>query len=188
MTVIAAIHDSETNQTVIGSNSRATLGNLVSPSIDKKWLSIEGWLIGVTGSGPKLETLQACAGRFPKNAKHPIDVLKFMKSAYDEFDIGEVDEGLKRYCGGGLIVHKTGSVWDFDNSLCITEVPLTAFWARGSGMDMAIGAALALRQYVNSPREIMQRVLQIVVENDVECPGEPLVQIFTRDGVIEAAP
>lgn len=187
MTVIAAIYDLVNQQTIVGGNNRATLGSLVSPSVDRKWLPLEGWLIGVTGDGPKIETLEACKHRFPKNARRPVDVLKYIKSAYEEFGIGEVEEGLKRYCGAGLLVHKTGGVWDFDNSLCTTEVAAGEFWARGSGMDMAIGAAHALRRYVKSPFELMQGVLEIVIRNDVDCPGRPLVQLFTRDGVIEDA-
>lgn len=184
MTVITAIHDSEQNITWVGSNGRATIGSFVGPSLDKKWIAMEGWLIGMTGTGPKEQALAAHAEKFPVEAKHPFEVLKFMRDAYMEFDIGEMEEGLKRFCGSGLLVHKSGAVWDFDNSFCLTAVERGAFWARGSGMDMAIGAAHALKDFTPSPKDITRRALEIVIATDVDCPGEVLVQKFDADGVL----
>ena len=65
MTIIAAINDSANNVVWLGSNGRATLGSLRAPSIDNKWKSLHGWLIGITGSGPKLEAIDAYAAEFP---------------------------------------------------------------------------------------------------------------------------
>lgn len=184
MSVITVIYDPEEEATWVGSNNRATIGSLVGPSVDKKWLVLDDWLVGITGSGPKIEALLAAAGDFPRKAKHPHEILQFMRTAYGAFDIGERDEGLKRYCGSGIIVHKSGAVWDFDNSFCLTEVPRGAFWARGSGMDLAIGAAAALKTYLTKPEELTRRVLDITIENDVDCPGEALVQKFDSEGVL----
>ncbi|MFQ5563530.1 MAG: hypothetical protein ACE5FO_08165 [Parvularculaceae bacterium] len=184
MSVITVIHDPEEKATWVGGNDRATIGSLVGPSIDKKWLVLDDWLVGITGAGPKLEALLAAAGDFPRKAKRPHEILQFMRTAYGAFDIGETDEGLKRYSGSGFIVHKIGAVWDFDNSFCLTEVPRGAFWARGSGMDLAIGAASALKNHVARPEALTRRVLEIVIENDVDCPGAPLVQKFDSEGVL----
>ena len=181
MTVITAMHDESLGVTWLGSNSRATIGSFVGPSVDRKWFAIEDWAIGITGSGPKLEALQAATNSFPEDVKYPFEIIKFVKGAYEAFDIGELDEGLKRYLGGGLLVHKSGAVWDFDNSFCVTEVPKGGFWARGSGMDLAIGAATALRSHVKSAEDITRRGLEIVIDIDVDCPGEPLVQSFNMN-------
>ncbi len=182
MSVITAIHDRNEKITWLGSNGRATIGSFVGPSLDRKWIGFGDWLIGMTGSGPKDEALRASAEQFPHDAGHPFEILKFMRAAYSAFDIGEVDEGLKRFCGSGLIIHKSGAVWDFDSSLCLTAVPPGAFWARGSGMDAAIGAGRALRDYAASPKELTRRVIEIVTELDVDSPGEVLVQTFNADG------
>ena len=184
MTIITAIHDTEQNLTWLGSNGRATIGSFVGPSTDHKWFPIGEWLIGVTGTGPKLEALRACAKNFPEDAAHPFEVLKFMRDAYGEFDIGEMDEGLKRFCGSGLLIHKSGEIWDFDNSFCLTEVPKGSFWARGSGMDLALGAGLALKDYEKSPKALTRKALEIVVAVDVDCPGEALIQTFDQNGVL----
>ncbi len=186
MSIIAAINDVEADLVWVGSNGRATLGSLKAPSVDRKWKAMNGWLIGVTGSGPKLEALGAHANEFPDTAEYPFEVLKFMKSAYDAFDIGDTDEGLKRYCGSGLLVNKSGRIWDFDNSFCLTEVENGAFWAQGSGMEIALGAAAALSEFVSSPRERIKRAVQITIEKDVDCPGELIVQSFDRNGVLSA--
>jgi ATP-dependent protease HslVU (ClpYQ) peptidase subunit len=182
MTIITAIHDAEQNLTWLGSNGRATIGSFIAPSRDNKWFAIKGWVIGITGTGPKLEALKAHESKFPKDAQHPFEILKFMREAYGEFDIGEMDEGLKRFCGSGLLIHKSGTVWDFDNSLCLTEVEPGVFWARGSGMDIAIGAGLALRDYVHSPKDLTKRILEIAIANDVDCPGELLIQTVNQNG------
>lgn len=184
MTIITAIHDTDQGVTWLGSNGRATIGSFIGPSIDHKWCALDDWLIGITGTGPKLEALKANAEKFPKAATHPFEVVKFMREAYGDFDIGEMEEGLKRYSGSGLLIHKSGAIWDFDNSFCMSEVQKGAFWARGSGMDLALGAALALRDFVTSPKELTRRVLEIVTANDVDSPGEMLVQSFGDDGVL----
>ncbi len=184
MTVITAIHDADKGVTWLGSNSRATIGSFVGPSLDKKWFALHDWVLGVTGSGPKLEALQAAVGDFPQQATQPFELLKFLKHAYEAFDIGETEEGLKRYLGGGLLIHKNGGIWDFDNSFCMIGVPAGSFWARGSGMDLAIGAATALKPHVNSFADITRRTLEIVTDIDVDCPGDPLVQTFDRNGVL----
>lgn len=186
MTIITAIHDADQGVTWLGSNSRATIGSFVAPATDHKWFALHGWALGVTGSGPKLEALQAAASDFPQDATQPFELLKFLKSAYEAFDIGETEEGLKRYLGGGLLIHKTGAIWDFDNSFCMMGVPQGVFWARGSGMDLAIGAARALTGHVSSPDEITRRSLEITIDIDVDCPGEPLLQTFDQTGALSA--
>jgi len=178
MTIITAIADPENKTVWLGSNGRATIGSFVSPSRDRKWVSFGSWAIGITGSGPKLEALDAMAGDFPKNADQPFEVVKFLREAYAAFDIGETEEGLKRYAGGGLIAHKSGRIWDHDNSFCLTAVDAGVFWARGSGMDIALGASLALCEFIPSPLKRTRRVLEIVTANDVDSPGEILVQSF----------
>jgi len=184
MTVITAIYDEHEKCVWLGANGRATIGNFIAPSLDNKWAAFEGWLIGITGSGPKLEALQANAHKFPHDPQHPGEIIKFMREAYNDFDIGEMDEGLKRYAGSGLIIHKSGRIWDFDNSFCLTEVERGAFWARGSGMDLAIGAALALKEFVHSPKERTRKTLDIVIAHDVDSPGERIVQSFDQSGVL----
>ena len=184
MSIIAAINDTESNVVWVGSNGRATLGSLKAPSVDRKWKPIGGWLIGITGSGPKLEALDAHANEFPDTAEHPFEILKFMKSAYEAFDIGDTEEGLKRYCGSGILVSKSGRIWDFDNSFCLTEVESGSFWAQGSGMEIALGAEAALAEFVSTPRDRVRRVIEITIDRDVDCPGEIIVQSFSRDGVL----
>ena len=161
MTVITALYDARENVTWLGSNGRATIGSYVGPSRDNKWFCAEGWAIGITGSGPKVEALEAHVSAFPTDASRPHDILKFMKTAYSDFDIGEMDEGLKRYSGNGLLIYKNGAVWDFDNSFCLTPVEAGVFWARGSGMDIALGAGKALKDFITSPKELTKRVLEI---------------------------
>lgn len=184
MTVITAIHDPDKGVTWLGSNGRATIGSFIGPSIDKKWIAFDGWLIGVTGTGPKIEALLAHEEQFPKKTDCPFEVLKFMRSAYADFDIGEMEEGLKRYCGGGLLIHQNGRVWDFDSRFCLTPVAQGGFWERGSGVDLAVGAGKAPEPFVSSPKELTQRVLEIVVANDIDSPGEALIQTFDADGVL----
>ena len=184
MTIITAIHDPKENVTWLGSNGRATIGSYVSPSIDTKWFAAGGWAIGITGTGPKLEALEAHEKEFPNEATRPFEILAFMKEAYGAFDIGEMEEGLKRYCGNGLLVQKSGAVWDFDNSFCLTPVATGVIWARGSGMDLALGAGIALKEFVASPKALTKRILEIVTANDVDSPGEILLQSFDANGVL----
>lgn len=184
--MLAAINDTKSQVIWVGSNGRATIGSLISPAVDKKWIAINGWLIGITGTGPKIEALKAHENECPDDASHPIEILKFMKNAYGDFDIGESEEGVRKYAGSGLLAHKSGRIWDFDQSFCLSEVPSDQFWAQGSGIDIAIGAAEALIGHVDDLRERMRRVIEITISKDVDCPGEVLVQSFDRNGILSA--
>ena len=48
----------------------------------------------------------------------------------------------------------------------------------------SFGAATALKDHVKSPEEITRRVLEIVIDIDVDCPGEPLIQKIDQNGVL----
>ncbi|GEM_PF-1902737 len=182
MTVITAVHDTDNACVWVGSNSRATLGSIAGPPTDKKWVPLGPWLVGVTGTGPKPEAIEAIRSETDAIGDRAVDIVKLLKKAYEIFDIGETDEGLKRYCGSGIIVHKSAAIWDFDDSFCLSSVPSGMFWARGSGMDMAIGAGRALESLVQSKKDITARVVEIVIANDIDCPGEPVIQKFDAEG------
>lgn len=185
MTIICAIDDQHANCVWLGSNDRTMFGSLVGPSISRKWTVFGDWVIGLSGSGPKLDALEMMRKKFPKTS-HAIEVAKFMRDAYEEYDYGDKSGTVKKFSGLGIIAHKSGQCWDFDTTLCVNPVESGRFWARGSGMKVAIGAGAVLFDRKPSGdqqmRDLVRRAVEITIANETDCPGTPLIQKFDRSG------
>lgn len=186
MTILCAIDDPDQRCIWIGANDRTMFGSLIGPSQSRKWTAFGDWVIGLSGMGPKLDALEAQRKKFPKT-DHAIEVAKFMRDAYAEYEVGDKNNGVKKFAGTGLIAHKSGAIWDFDNTLCVNSVESGRFWARGSGMKVAIGAASALIEAEQDRGAFIRRVVELTIANETDCPGAPLVQKFTRDGELTDA-
>ena len=182
MTVICAVNDLTENCVWIGCNDCATIGNLISPSIDSKWIHIDDWLIGACGNGPLSEAVLSARKDFPPEKADAIQITNFIREAFSNFDIGETEDGYKRYSGSGMLVHKSGLVYEYDTTSCLTEVPPNVLWARGSATDMAVGASRALEEFLDSRQQLITKTIEIVIKNDLDCPGNPLIKRFTRRG------
>ncbi len=182
MTIICALNDEKENCVWLGSNDRCVLDNIVVPGHDNKWVHLGEWVIGVTGSGPRDEALLSMSKEFSKKSLSVSDAIKLMRQAFSDFELGEDDDGVKRFCGAGIIVSKNGRVWDHDGSIAVTEIPAGEIWVRGSGMEMALGALKAFQQFGLTGEEIVTKTLSVVTDNDLDCPGKPFIQRFDRDG------
>jgi len=186
VTILCAIDDPVRECIWLGANDRTMFGSLVGPSQSRKWTVFGDWVIGLSGIGPKLDALEAQRKKFPKTA-YAIEIAKFMRDAYGDYEVGDKANAVKKFSGAGLIAHKRGGIWDFDNTLCVNSIESGRFWARGSGMKVAIGAASALLAIENDRRAFIQRVVEITIANETDCPGAPLVQKFTRNGELTDA-
>ena len=182
MTIICAYNDVETNCVWLGCNDRCTLDNLVPPGEDDKWINVGEWQVGVCGDGPRTEVLFSIAENTEQIPETEFELTKSLRSAFDDFDIGKDDDGVRRFCGPGMIVHRDGRIWDHDGAFALSPIPERTFWARGSGMEFALGAAAALQGQGIAGAELVHRTVSIVVELDMDCPGAPLIRRLERDG------
>ena len=184
MTIICALNDPAEGCVWIGGNDRCTFGNLISPSPDNKWLPIGNWLLGFSGSGPKFELIANKRAEFEKIEGNEIEFLATFRTLLSDAGLGENDEGVQRYAGSGILIHRTGRIWDMDSTLALTSILPDTLWMRGSGMEIAMGASKALKPYNLSGHEHLSRVIEIVVDTDIDSPGQAQIQCFDRDGTL----
>jgi ATP-dependent protease HslVU (ClpYQ) peptidase subunit len=179
MSVIAAY--SKNGDVVIGSNTGYTLANdsVVDTGI-APWVFVQDWAIGFTGS---MLALNVCRSEFSKIENIIGDEGEFVTEIgkiLAQYDIGTKDAGDPTWSFGVwcILVHKSGKIWDLDESLCLGPIPDGTFWARGSGERYALGAARALMntQAVATPEEIMRSAIESAIFCDLYCPG----QVFSK--------
>ncbi len=185
MTILCALYDPETEELWLGCNDRATIGDTPSPSSASKWLKFGDWVIGLSGDESVYEQyLQLAGERFPEETANVLDVFKFLRLTFEEFGLGGqkgADSGAS-YGVDGIIAHKSGRIWDFDNQLAISEVPAGRLWACGSGADYALGADYAMQGGGKSPKERVAYAVGAAIALDVGCPGEALIGPFEGAG------
>lgn len=174
MSVIAAL--ARGGKSYVGANTGYTLAN--DSTIDSgspPWIFFQDWAIGFTGS---MLALNVCRSEI-KNTKSSIDgagdLVTEIGKILTEYDIGAKSAGDATWSFGiwCIIAHKSGKVWDLDESLCLGPIPEGKFWSRGSGEKYALGAAHALTANDKNmaPESIMKISIESAIGNDLYCPG-----------------
>ncbi len=180
MTIICALHDDTTKTTYLGANSHATLGDTVAPGPSPSWFRFGKWIIAFSGEAVHTDLLELESNSFPSDADSALAVLKHLKTVFDAFNIEHQkgDWASPSYEVWGILVHQDGRVWDVDSHLALTAIPAGKLWARGSGMDFALGADHALQRTNATAKQRIRRALDAAIHHDVNCPGEPVIQTF----------
>ena len=182
MTIICAIHDPQNNETWLGCNDRATIGDTPAPGVASKWLEFGDWALGISGDESVYEQILLMeAKNFPSTSVEVLDVFNFLKSTYDEANVGQQkgSDTTNSYGVDGILVHKSGRMWDFDNHLALSSIPENRLWACGSGVDYALGADFAIGGE-KSARERIEIAIRAAIALDIGCPGHPLIERFPQ--------
>ena len=175
MTVIVALFDN--SQLWLGSNSQGTVGATRLPGHESKWRFYGDWAIAFTGSGFPSEALAAKATDFPGKAEDHQQVTAYIRDVFEHFDIGE-QKKMKNFDAQGLIVHRGGRIFDMDQYTSMSEVPKGTMWARGCGMDYALGADEVSKALSQTPEDRIRRAVEASIALDCDCPGHPIVEKF----------
>jgi len=181
MTIICAIYDDAANEIWLGCNDRATIGDSPAPASASKWLKFGDWAIGISGDESVYEQyLQVSAEKFPVSTTSVLEVFEFLRATYDSYNLGNQRDGNTSLSYGvdGIIVHRSGRIWDFDNHLALSEVPPQRLWGCGSGVDYALGADYVMVSGAFSARERVVNATNAAIALDIGCPGEALVERF----------
>ena len=187
MTVICALHDTQTNQTVIGSNVGALSGATRIPHSTSTWIVRDTCALGLSGQHRQFEILRHRADDLLKGDASPFDLAQRIRALFHEFDIHGYSRGndAQNLFGASMILARPDGVWDIDGTLAPCRIDNDVLWARGSGMHFALGAGFAA-----SDRDAFQRV-QIAVDAarnfDVDCPGDCFVTALQTARMREAA-
>ena len=181
MTIICAIHDASLNETWIGCNDLATIGDSPAPGSDSKWLKFGDWAIGVSGDESVYgQYLLLAQENFPRATSSVLEVFEFMRATYDKYNLGQQkgNDTAMSYGVDGILVHASGKIWDFDYTLALSEVPAGRLWGCGSGVDYALGADHVMAQGDYGPRERVLKAVETAIALDIGCPGKPLIEQF----------
>lgn len=182
MTVIVGLHDVVSGQTWLGADSQMTMGDGRFPGKIDKWVVHGRHAIATAGSILGLELIRSAVP----------DLLSGVGSAHevgmrcrDLFRREDFDTEDMRGAGGPksyrqtLIYATPEEVWDIDGTGCATKVEPGKLWARGSGMDYALGADHALRWTQSAAITPKQRIMVAIaaaIEHDTGCGGPIFVQ------------
>lgn len=181
MTILCALYDEGESELWLGCNDRGAIGDTPSPATASKWINFGDWVIGLSGDeGVYEHFLQISGDAFPVGTVNVLDIFKFLRATFDEFGLGQqkgADTALA-YGVDGIIAHKSGRIWDFDNQLALSDVPAGRLWACGSGADYALGADYAMRGKGLSAKERVVVAVSAAIALDIACPGAALVGLF----------
>ncbi|MEL6112773.1 MAG: hypothetical protein AAFR20_08210 [Pseudomonadota bacterium] len=178
MTIICALYDEDARKFWLGCNSGSLVGETILPEHQTKWLRFANWALALSGAGIAANAIAAERAKFPNQTDDVNQVTAFLRTSFNKYDMGEMDGNAKDYDVSGLLVHNQGALYDFDTRLSTSQIPGGALWARGSGMDYALGADMALKTKGFTAQERLETAVLIAIDLDSGCPGEPIVESF----------
>ncbi|WOI54573.1 hypothetical protein [Parvularcula sp. LCG005] len=178
MTIICAYRDTAAGKTWLGSNSRGLVGDTVLPGDVSKWTIFGDWAFAFSGKGLVTDVILGLEAEFPKTDKNVHAVVALIRKALRDMEIGKEDDGAMDFQTHGLLVHRSGKIYDIDGHLSVAPINEDTLWACGSGMDYALGASHALTAQSISPRDVLKSSIEAAIALDSGCPGTPIIEEF----------
>ncbi len=173
MTVICALYAQ--NEIHLGCNSQGTVGATRLPNHQSKWQFFGDWAIALTGSGFPSDVLESERKEFPSTSENILEVTSFIRSIFNDYEIGDAKK-MKNFDSQGLLVHKSGKIYDMDGYTSVSMIPENTLWARGCGMDYALGADEVSKKHGASPKERVEAAVEASIELDCDCPGKVILE------------
>ena len=179
MTVICALSDATSKEVWLGCNDGITLGDTRMPGVQQtKWRSFGGWALGMAGSPLFSDLLETVRDDFPTKDVSPAAIIRFMKAVFDDRELGtrDDDDSATNYSFSAILARRDGRIWDVDSYLAIAELQPGTLWARGSGMEYALGADFPLAGCDVTPEERIRNAVEAAIYYDTGCPGEAIIE------------
>ena len=164
--------DAANSETWIGSNTGSTVGDAPLPAFDRKWLLHGPWALGLAGDGRAFNLLEAEAETLFDGLEEPYELTQRIRQLFDDAGIKDPDKASVPAYGQAMILASAGAVWDLDSALAHSRIADGRLWARGSGMDFALGADHALADMALSAETRVRKAVEAAMANDVFCPGD----------------
>jgi hypothetical protein len=182
MTVIIATNTGE--DIFIGFNDGSELNGTPIIGHSCPWILLDQWALGVTGES-SVQMLLKYELKTRKNISDSAEMIWNINKILVENDVGLKEDGefVRTFGASGILIHKTGKIWDFSGCLTLTEISRGEVWARGSGADYALGAYHALDKvgFAASMQEKLSIALEVAIENDIYCVGSGVVSALWGD-------
>ncbi|MGV6800382.1 MAG: hypothetical protein ACWA5L_00475 [bacterium] len=172
MTILCALYDKDEEKVWLGSNIGNLLGSTISPEQNSKWNKFSDWAIGCSGQRAAADLFVKERAKFPTQTDEASMVIQFMREVFDKYSIGESKDGYKEYGISGILAHRSGLIYDYNSNLTLSQIPENTFWARGSGMEYALGADVISKMVNFSAEQRISNALMAAIDLDVDCTGE----------------
>lgn len=178
MTVVCALHMD--GYTVIGADSRVTIGqNTRLPSAAKKWhiSPDKTQAIASTGSGRTLVLIRESNILDKASGSH--EVAEFLRELIKKDGYASsADDGRGALSFGDTYLYADASgVWDIDSRFATWPIDDGVLWARGSGMDYAVGAGFAMQKDASlNPYYRVRMAIEAAIANDLGCGGDIFIE------------
>ena len=173
MTIICAMHEDGVG-TWIGSDTIVTAGDSVVGH-RRKWIMADGCALAVTGSNAALDLFNDRASEI-KPGWSPTVLFGWAKALLDERGFKpDAKEGGTPYFDCSYILATPRRVLSIDSAGGGVDFGHRGFASRGSGCDVADGAAWVLGRELASPRIIIESAIRAACAYVTTCGGEPWV-------------
>jgi ATP-dependent protease HslVU (ClpYQ) peptidase subunit len=175
MSVIVALCSSRSGSTWIASDTMVVSASLTL-NIGPKWIIRGPWAVGVAGHLRTINVFQHNAdellGELPDAYEFARRARDLLKS--DGYGEGTDTNGPAHY-GQMLMLAHPDKVWTIGADFSVMQLPADTLWAEGSGRDLAIGAAHALRSVQGglSDRDVVRQATETAIAFDSICGGTP---------------
>lgn len=174
MTIICALHVPKKG-TWIGADSRVSSRSFVYPMPARKIARIGARALLVCGSGMTMTLVKRHQARLlAKDDPDAVAMALMQMQERAKYRLDKDDASALSY--GQVFIYATPKgVWDIDSAGAWLAVEPGKLWARGNGIDFALGYDLAVRQRGGIPeRDRIHGALFAATTYDLSC-GEPFV-------------
>lgn len=176
MTVVAAIHDSKTRTTWVGSDTISHYLGCRVPCV-QKWHINGEWAVGLAGDHRAHSLLEHHSDRLFRDLSGPQEFTARVYAVFKEadFDLKPAAGCVPPNCGQEMLLANHNGVWIVAGDFSFLKAP--GFWAQGAGCDIALGAATAARKLgETNPQTILTLAIEAAIELSTGCGGEPWVE------------
>jgi len=179
MTIITALADE--SSIWLGNNNAVSMGETPITGLDP-WLKFGDWALGVTGNSFQQDFLESNIQQLEEKSSTPLQLSMFIRTLFldnyislDGGTAGTAEFGI--WC---ILVNRTGDIYDLSAHMSLTKIPKNRLWARGSGIDYALGADFATLQVApkTSIKDRVRIATEAAIYNDTTCPGEVVLTKF----------
>lgn len=175
MTIACALHLPGLG-TWLGGDRRTTTEAEVLSDHHLKWLVEDGWALGIAGDA-RAGALGQRAGLFDRLGNDPAwSIATTLRKALQADGWHTKDNAGARCFDICMLIASAGGVWAAFDCLTPIAMPAGQFVAIGSGRQLAMGAAHALRG--RSPRQVVRRAVEAAIAHDTACGGEPWIHFL----------
>ncbi len=181
MTIIAAIHDSKTKTTWVGSDTDASYSGC-RVHFGPKWHINGKWAVGLAGDGAAHNLLEQHSDRLFYNLSSAHEFTIRLRDIFKEadFDLKPADGQAPPNSAQDILLANHDEVWIVPATFASFKAPW--FWAQGAGLSIALGAAYAAENLGETcPQTILALAIGAAINLSTGCGGEIWVRKLGQD-------